>query len=647
MCGIVGIVGPRAVELGQGWIEGAVRGLFHRGPDASAIWRGQGALLGHTRLAILDLTPAGAQPMTSASGRTVLVYNGEIYDAAVLRQTLPDLQPRGHSDTEIVLELLERQGEDALPQLHGMFGLAHWHVTERTLLLARDRTGIKPLYVADLGGAVAFSSEIKPLYSLPGLDRRLDPEALSLYLALGFVPAPWTLCRGIRQLQPGEAAHVDAQGSLSVKRVMPPIGLPHHDVPTDPHEQDEVLEALLMQSVADQLAADVPVGVLLSGGVDSTLVAAAAARKVGRIRTFAIVHRDPAYDERKAARAVADHLGADHTEIELPDAGLTREELEQLVDHHGDPFADSSSLPTRRLAREVKRHVTVALSGDGGDELFAGYPRYTQNLLVDKALHVPRPVAAVLQRAGESLAAHVPDDRVRGLLRRATRVLSLRQRSQAQRAIGTLTWFWPDEQRALLRPDWHAPLDGLDRYVTERVPPGLDPTHPEGCHRLEQRIVLPEEMLVKVDRMTMAESLEIRPPLLDDRLVWFAAGLPIERKLARREGKLAGHEGKAILKSLARRLAPAWVIDRPKKGFALPLLTFGGPVLDDATRWALQDPGSPLQRLFRPEALVDLGREFARRGEGHTAEDSPYRRAHRQWALVLLALAIERHGLQI
>jgi len=612
-----------------------LRALRHRGPDAQAVASLDGAVLGHTRLAIIDLSPAGAQPMTSASARSVLAYNGEVYNTAALRARLGGAPLRGHSDTELVLECLERDGLAALPVLNGMFALAWWRKDTRCLVLARDRTGIKPLYVAELQGAVAFCSELRPLMTVAGVDRRLDPAALQLYLALGMVPAPMTLWRGIRQLEPGEVLTVDSAGLVARSRLAEPIGAWHPErAPSDPAD----LPTLLQTCVTDQLVADVPVGVLLSGGVDSSLVAAAAARSVGTVRTFSVVHSDPRYDERTAARAVARHIGSDHVELEMPAGGLTDAELDDLVDHHGDPFADSSSLPTRRLAQLVRRHVTVALSGDGGDELFAGYPRYRENGWVAAAARAGSWAnAAVGGLATTATRMARGSDPIRGRLRRAARLFGLARRSAAERAVGTLTYYWPAEANAMLRPAYQAPPDQVETLVRGRAIAGLDPALPEGCHRLEQRLVLPDDMLVKVDRMTMAESLEIRPPLLDDRMVAFAEALPLRHKWHRGQGKW-------VLKELARRWVPAWVIDRPKQGFAVPLLQFGGEVLRERTRWALQGSDSPLRVLFEPAALAALQTEFATVGEGWRPEDSPFRRAHRQWTLVVLATALHRRG---
>lgn len=528
-----------------------------------------------------------------------------------------------------------------LASLIGMFAVALWRVDRRELTLARDHVGIKPLYVAELGQSLAFASELKPLLTLAGVDRRIDHEGLGLGLTLGVLPAPWTLARGVRQLEPGEALRW-RDGVSRRWRYSARIGVPaereRDAMPRTAQGRERALEDLLATCVRDQLVSDVPLGVLLSGGVDSSLIASFAAAEVRGVKTFSIVHPDPAYDERHAARAVARHLGTEHIELELRGGEMSEDELFGVVDHHGDPFADSSSLPTRRLAREVRRHVTVALSGDGGDELFAGYPRYPLSRLIDGLARLPGPLLRVGGACSAGLARHA-DSRLTQPSRRIARALLVSARNPAERALATKTWFWPDELADLLQPAFTAGLDGLlPRLVAERSVAGFPPQRPDGLHRLEQHLVLPDDMLTKVDRMTMAESLEIRPPLLDQRVTRFAAALPLA-------DKLDGREGKAILKRIARRRVPPEVIDRPKKGFALPLIDYGGDVLAHHTERALCAPDAPLRGLFRPPVLATLRREFERRGDGVLPEDSAYRRRHRQYLLVLLNLTLERHGL--
>jgi asparagine synthase (glutamine-hydrolysing) len=636
MCGIAGILVPSAPahplrtaladELER--LAGALR---HRGPDAAAIATTAHGGLAHTRLSILDLSPTGAQPMWTPDRRHVVAYNGEVYNFAPLRDALVQAGERfaGSSDTEVVLRLLARDGERALARLDGMFALALLDTQTGTLLLARDRAGQKPLYWAPVaGGGFAFASEIAPLLRVPGVDARLDPQGLSHLLTFGFVPNPWSLRAGVRQLRPGTALRLRAGAEPEELRWVREPGPDSAPLAGDVEPLSHELEAVLSQCVREHLVSDVPVGVLLSGGVDSSLVAALAARHVGRVKTYSIVHRDPAYDEREASRAVAAAIGSEHHEIEFSEAALGDDELDLLVDHHGDPFADSSSLAVLRISREMRRSVTVALSGDGGDEVFAGYPRFAQLRLLGALAHVP----AFALRAGVALASVAGG--LRG--RQVARALGAAAMPASRRMVAFTTFFWPEEQAFLLRPEL---LGGgaaaLGALLDERGA-ALERDPVASAHWLEQRLILPDDMLTKVDRMSMAASLEVRPPLLAAPVLDFAQRLPFATKNE-------GTTGKRILRTLAKRLVPPWVIDRPKKGFALPLEQHGGKVFQEASRFALESNASPLRALFRPEALATLAAQLTKSGEGRDPEDSPFRRVHRRWLLTLLARTLERH----
>jgi asparagine synthase (glutamine-hydrolysing) len=636
MCGIAGILCPPAPAHGlriglRDALEALARAMRHRGPDAAGVAVLEHGGLAHTRLAILDLSPTGAQPMWSPDRRHVIAYNGEVYNFAPLREALArDGESfAGTSDTEVVLRLLARDGPAALARLDGMFALALLDAQSGELWLARDRAGQKPLYWAPLaGGGFAFASELAPLLRVPGVDARLDAQGLAHLLTFGFVPNPWSLRAGVRQLRPGTALRLRAGAEPEEIRWVPE---PAPAAPAPSGDLDALsrqLEEILSGCVREHLVADVPVGVLLSGGVDSSTIAALAARHSGRLATYSIVHRDPAYDERAAARAVAQAIGSEHHEIEFSDAALRDDELDLLVDHHGDPFADSSSLAVLRVTREMRKSVTVALSGDGGDEVFAGYPRFAQLRGLAALGRTPR--AALL--AGSSAAAALGG--LRG--RQVARALQAAAMPNARRMVAFTTLFWPEEQARLLRPEWQAggaaALDALLEARGARLE--RDPV--ASAHWLEQRLILPDDMLTKVDRMAMAVSLEVRPPLLAAPVLDFAARLPFD-------AKHRGATGKRILRTLARRLVPAWVIDRPKKGFALPLEQHGGPVLADASRFALESAASPLRAIFRPVALDALAVELSRSGEGRDPEDSPFRRVHRRWLLTLLARTLLRH----
>jgi asparagine synthase (glutamine-hydrolysing) len=434
----------------------------------------------------------------------------------------------------------------------------------------------------------------------------------------------------VRQLRPGSFVRLRAGTEPTADRFAPEAGPLAPPLSGDLEGLSRQLETLLSETVREHLVSDVPVGVLLSGGVDSSTVAALAARHAGRLRTFAVVHRDPAYDERRPARAVADAIGSEHHEIELSDAPLTEDELDAVVDHHGDPFADSSSLNVMRLAREMRRHVTVALSGDGGDEVFAGYPRFAQLRMLYALGRAP----AALLYGGAALAAPL-GGRVPRQVARTLRVAAM---PPLRRAVAFTTLFWPEEQMRLLRPEWLAANPGgtLDALLRARgAEREADPV--AAAHWLEQALILPDDMLTKVDRMSMRSSLEVRPPLLGARVLDFAARLPFD-------AKHSGATGKRALRALARRLVPPWVVDRPKMGFAMPLEVHGGKVFEEAWRFAADSESSPLRAVFRPDALAALRTQLDRRGEGRDPEDSPFRRVHRRWLLTLLARALVRQG---
>ena len=636
MCGIAGILCPTAPAHPlraalRTELERLAANLHHRGPDAAGVAAIDGAGVAHARLSIIDLSPTGAQPMWSPDRRFVFAYNGEVYNFAQLRDELTRAGERfaGSSDTEVVLRLLARDGERSLARLDGMFALALLDTQSGEVLLARDRVGQKPLYWASLaGGGFAFASEIAALLRVPGVDASLDPQGLGHLLTFGFVPNPWSLRAGIRQLRPGTALRLRAGAAPVETRWVAEPGPLEPRLSGDVETLSQQLEALLSECVREHLVSDVPIGVLLSGGVDSSTVAALAARHVRRLKTYAVVHRDPAYDERTAARAVAERIGSEHHEIEFSDTPLSDAELDLLVDHHGDPFADSSSLAVLRLSREMRREVTVALSGDGGDEVFAGYPRFAQLRMLEALGRVP----SFALRSGTALFSATGVRRGR----QVARALHVAAMPRGRRMVAFTTLFWPEEQARLLRPELLPAGAGLDALLDERGA-RLESDAVASAHWLEQRLILPDDMLTKVDRMSMACSLEVRPPLLAAAVLDFAARLPFAVKNE-------GATGKRILRTLARRLVPPWVIDRPKQGFALPLEEHGGKVLDEAVRFALDSRESPLRAVFRPEALATLALDLARRGEGRDPEDSPFRRVHRRWLLALLARTLARHG---
>ncbi len=582
MCGLVGSLGGRAdqQELASRASAMADR-IRHRGPDDEGVWvdAEAGVALGHRRLSILDLSPAGHQPMLSASGRWVVAYNGELYNHLALRRELEGrsggLAWRGTSDTETLLAAVEAWGvEGALSRSVGMFAIALWDREGRELWLARDRMGEKPLYYGFQGEALLFGSDLSALRAHPAFRGELDRDALALYLRLNYVPEPYSIYRGIRKLEPGTYVRVSAERPALEPRAYWSLRDAVERGEKEPYRGDDAravdeLEALLGDAVAGQMLSDVPIGALLSGGIDSSLTTALMQTRSARpIRTFTIGFEEKAYDEADHARAVARHLGTDHTELRLS----PREALEiipRLPAIYSEPFGDSSQLPTFLVMRLAREHVTVALSGDGGDELFGGYNRYFLGRRAWRALRwIPTPGRRMI---GSALTA-IPSDALNRVLRAPGAWAGVALPGDKLHKIGTRLRGLRDldDLYVSMVTEWA----GTSRIVRGAATPRslLDerfrwPRTAEPVARmmaLDGVTYLPGDILVKVDRAAMAVSLETRAPFLDHRVVEFAWRLPMEKKL--RDGR-----GKWILRQVLDRHVPRALVERPKMGFGVPL----------------------------------------------------------------------------
>ncbi len=583
MCGITGYLSrsSQTLETHHAQLLRMTDAIVHRGPDGDGHWVDpeRGVALGHRRLAIVDLSPAGAQPMHSSCGRYVLVFNGEIYNHQQLREQLQPHDWRGHSDTETMLAGFSRWGLiGTLERLVGMFALAVWDRERRSLLLARDRMGEKPLYYGRLpAGDLVFGSELKALRAHPQWQGEIDRNALALYMRHNAVPAPHSIYRGISKLMPGEWLEFGPDGQQRQGRYWQLETLAEQPqdlaIAADERAATDRLEALLSQAVAGQMVADVPLGAFLSGGVDSSTIVALMQRQSAQpVRTFSIGFDVPGYDEAVHAKAVARHLGTDHTELYVrPEDALAV--IPRLPAIYDEPFADSSQIPTFLVCQMARRHVTVALSGDAGDELFAGYNRY---LLADQVWRRLAAVPLPLRRAAATLLLALPPGGwnrlgslagtvVPALARHgaigdklhkfAASVLPAASVEQMYRALVS-HWQQPD---ALVLGAHEAPslLDGmrLDRPGRHVI---------DAMALIDQQTYLPDDILVKVDRAAMANSLETRVPMLDHRVVEFALQLPMSLKL--RAGS-----GKWLLRQVLYRHVPRELIERPKQGFAVPL----------------------------------------------------------------------------
>ncbi len=564
MCGIAGLALPDDVLPEVDLVRAMADRLAHRGPDAHGVHAMPGCTFGHRRLSIVDLSPLGAQPMCSPDGSAMLTFNGEIYDFAALREELVSLGYvfRSRSDTEVLLHALDAWGHDALQHLHGMFAFGYWSARDRSLTLVRDRFGKKPLYYAPLGdetgrGGVAFASELAALLVHPEVHarREVDPVAVAQYLVHEFVPQPRSILAQVRKLGPGERLRWTAREGISRERWWAPrTGV---RLRGDERELTQELSRRVERAVSRRLVADVPVGVFLSGGIDSSFVAACAAATHPRVRTFAIGFDDPSFDESAHAELVARHLGTDHV-TEVLSEGALIDLVPPTLDAMDEPHADSSILPTTLLARLARRFVTVALGGDGGDEILAGYPTFVADQVLSRL-----PPSATAGRLLGALARLMPATDAN-----FSTAFKLQQMAQGMRARGA-------ERHAR----WLAPVDpdGLPALLGDALRSGagqaLDAARAAGLGAATDfdaatafylQVYLSEGVLQKVDRATMRVSLEARAPLLDTEVVTFCLALPEHLRLR-------GTTTKYLLRKALGERVPRSILERPKKGFGAPV----------------------------------------------------------------------------
>ena len=626
MCGVAGFIDLKR-ETTRADLESLARRmaatLRHRGPDDSGVWVDEqaGVAFGHQRLSIIDLSAAGRQPMPSASGRYVLCYNGEVYNADELRGELESLGHafRGHSDTEVIVEGCAAWGLDVLlPRLIGMFAFALWDRETRTLTLVRDRLGIKPMYWGRAGSTLLFGSELKSLRAHPAFDAGIDRDALVSLLRHNYVRGPHSIYRGIQKLTPGHVARFDESGGSRIEPfwdLAPLAQTREKDVRSD-SETLEALESLLRDAVKRRMVADVPLGAFLSGGIDSSTVVALMQSQSNRpVRTFTIGFNEAGYDEAKHAKAVAAHLGTDHTELYV-DANAGRDVIPRLPEWFDEPFADASQIPTYLVSELTRRHVTVALSGDGGDEVFAGYTRYLwADAIWDRLRFLPRGVRQAAAVGLRALSPRTWDS----LLRVAPERL---RPPQAGERIHKMAGILPrdsidDVYRALIS-QWQDPACAViggtepggpiwDDRLAETIP---DPI--ARMQYLDTITYLPDDILTKVDRASMAVGLEARVPLLDHRVVEFAWAMPQEIKTRNRQGKWP-------LRQILYKYVPKEMVERPKQGFAVPIGEWlRGPLRDWAedllSERRLREDGffqpAPIRRMWKEHLSGRRNRQY-------------------------------------
>jgi asparagine synthase (glutamine-hydrolysing) len=604
MCGILGLFHPAGADQATLNLGPALDLLFARGPDASGTWSDAQLVLGHRRLAVIDLSAEANQPMVSHDGRLVIVFNGEIYNFSEVREVIGSYPYRTQSDTETILAAYERWGTDCLARFHGMFAFALWDRDRQELFVARDRLGVKPLFFAADGTRFAFASRPKALLALlSDLVREIDRQALRLYLECGYVPAPWSIVKGIRKLEPGHFLVVRA-GAVSKHRYWSTAGIGIDSDLSDRRTEGELLDELdelVQRSVRWRMVSSVPVGAFLSGGIDSSLVVACMRKNAAsRVRTYTIGFEDPSFDESSAAAEVAAFIGAEHTAQRLtPDDLLAL--VPRFLQEFDEPFFDYSAFPTMAVSQLARRDVKVALSGDGGDEAFGGYHYYRIAEQTAAAYKFP---------AGWRRAASVavrPMGRKGRLLSRALRENSVVRAYAFSRSV-------IKDHVEILSPGL---LEGTrsmaDLFAAEdaRLPATLSPA--ERAMRIDLAYTLPDDYLQKVDLSSMAYSLEVREPMLDHSIFEWSARLPLKYKVR-------GRVNKYLLRKLAFRHVPREIIDRPKRGFGVPMAAWlRGPL----KQWAdeLLADASLVESLgLNHDRLRSLWRRHQEhRDEAHTA----------------------------
>ncbi len=625
MCGIAGVVADEPGDQ-RAVVESQLATLQHRGPDASGIFAEGSAAIGQNRLAIIDLL-TGDPPITNEDGTVAVALNGEIYNFRELRV---ELLGRGHElrsrgDTEVIAHLAEElEPVELARRLDGMFAFAAWDERRGRLVLGRDRVGKKPLYYWCAGGRLVFGSEIKALLADASVPRRLDAGAIPAYLSFGYVPTPRTFFEDVRSLPPGHVLSFEPGGEPLIERYWQPRlagvdGTAHLDLSLD--EAAAQVRSSLEAAVGRRLISDVPLGAFLSGGIDSSAVVAIMASQLDRpVQTFTIGFEDQeGFDERPYGRLVADRYGADHHEFVVQPEAVDL--VERLVWHHDQPFGDSSAVPTFLLSELTRGHVTVALSGDGGDEAFAGYERFAAGVAARRFAAMPAPLRTTVRGALGLLPARAIGGRGASLGRFAG--VAGRGLPDAYRAW--ISYVQDDEREALI--DGRASDWGLDDYrAIWESSAGARPL--DRLLDLNLRTYLLDDLLVKTDRMSMAHGLEVRCPFLDTELLAFAARLPPALKAR-------GLSLKRVLKAAVADLLPGEILRRPKRGFGVPLDRWFREDLRGYVAGTLGAPDARLKDHLAPDAIERVIAE-------HDAGDRNH--GHALWTLLTLEVFLRREG---
>ncbi|WP_026517356.1 asparagine synthase (glutamine-hydrolyzing) [Butyrivibrio sp. MC2021] len=604
MCGIAGLLRYKGDARAN--IHRMNERMLHRGPDDGGIFISEDnkVALGHRRLSIVDLSKNGAQPMVSHSGKNVIVYNGEIYNSGEVKKALEDAgfkeNYRGTSDTEILLEAIEHFGaKKAISLCKGMFAIAVYDKEKNTVTLSRDRVGEKPLYYGMVAGGFAFASDIGCLRVIEGFDNAINTEVLDIYFTEGYIPAPYSIYKGINKLEPGTILTVDIDSFETKKTTywsMMEVAKKGQDnlFKGNAAEAADELERLLKESIKGQMVADVPVGAFLSAGIDSsTVVSLMQSLAPGKVRTFTIGMEDKEYNEAVYAKEIAAHLGTEHTELYITESDA-KAVIPKLSGMFGEPFADSSQIPTYLVSKMTRDHVTVSLSGDGGDELFCGYTSYES---IDRIWGKMRNIPYFIRKPASAIVLHSPlakKDvyRIKGTLLGAKGPRDIHRMEHETDPI--------TKTIALTK--------GTLPYVYTTLPNDYLKEVNHETMLMDMLVYHPDDILVKVDRTAMAVSLETRVPMLDKDVVEFAWTLPVELL---REGKV----GKKVLRDVLYRYVPREMMERPKKGFSIPIQKW---LLDPGVReWAenlIEKNKVKAQGILDPDVVERIWKDFTDRG---------------------------------
>ncbi len=624
MCGIVGITNANSRPVERGILEKMNQAILHRGPDDDGFYVHENIGLAMRRLSIIDVA-GGKQPIYNQDKTTCIVFNGEIYNFQELRE---DLEKQGdsfytHSDTEVILHLYDRYGADCVQHLRGMFAFAIWDERDKSLFIARDRIGKKPLlYSHQPNGDLIFGSEFRALLEHPAISREVDYEAIHHYLSYMCVPAPLTAYKRIRKLEPAHWLRWK-DGEIKTQRYWLPDF--QHKIKISEQEAEEETLRLLREATRMRMISEVPVGAFLSGGVDSsTIVALMAEESSTPVKTFSIGFEEQDFSELKYAKQVAQHIGSEHHEfIVKPDA---LEVLPTLIEHYGEPYADDSALATYYVARETRKHVTVALNGDGGDESFAGYERYFAMQMAEKYHKIPKPVREIfIENAVKLLPA---SELKRSRARDIKRFLQAASLPTVERYLNWSSAFTRAAKAELYDENFKREVAGHETsdFLATWFARGNGIGIADKAMFTDQQTNLPNQLLVKVDIASMAVSLEARSPFLDHKVIEFAAALP--EKL-----KLKGTEPKALLKKVASRLVPREVLYRRKMGFGVPVGHWMRNEMQGFVRETLLGERSLKRGLFRPEQLTRIVEQHVSGQKDHYLH---------LWTLLMLELWFQR-----